>query len=494
MKECVLDAQNFGDFRTHGQSHAHGQCCFNWQASILYRQASCWIGKALINCRAREHNSLTAAIVSVHGRQIFDSRGRPTVEVEVQLVDGSTGRAAVPSGASTGRYEAHELRDGDFAAFEGLGVSRAVAHVNGELGRAIIGQDAQDQRQIDDLLRQTDGTADCHRLGANAVLGVSLATCRGAANYRRRPLYAYIAELAGVSAPVLPMPMVNILSGGAHAQNSMDFQDFLVIPAAAPTFGRSLQMIAAVRAAADRLMLRRGLTTLLADEGGLSPGCRSAREALDLLVEAIEQAGFRPGKDVAIAVDVAASELLEAPGRYRFEREDRTRSTGEMIDLMTDLAKFYPIVSIEDPLDQEDWNGWKQLTDGLPGIQIIGDDLFTTDPARIASGVSQGIANAVLVKVNQIGTLTAALEAISIARAAGYRCVISARSGETEDSFIADLAVGTASGQVKIGSFRSSERLSKYNQLIRIEESIGGSFAGREALPLGCSAPSPGAV
>jgi enolase len=428
---------------------------------------------------------LTSAIVSVHGRQIFDSRGRPTVEVEVRLTDGATGRASVPSGASTGRNEAHELRDGDYAVFEGFGVSRAVAHVNGELSRAIVGQDALGQRQIDALLRHTDGTPDCHRLGANAILGVSLAVCRAAAKHRRQALHAYIAELSQVSAPALPMPMVNILSGGAHARNGMDFQDFLVIPMAASTYSGSLQMVAAVRTAADRLMLQRGLTTLLADEGGLSPGCQSPRQALDLLVEAIAHAGFRPGEDLAIAIDVAASELLEAPGRYRFEREGRTRSTSEMVDLMADLARSYPILSIEDPLDQEDWSGWKQITDRLAGLQIIGDDLFTTDPARIESGVSHGIANAVLIKVNQIGTLTAALEAIAVARAAGYRCVISARSGETEDPFIADLAVGTACGQIKIGSLRGSERLSKYNQLIRIEESADVGFAGREVLAPG---------
>ena len=393
------------------------------------------------------------------------------MEVEIRLADGSSGRAAVPSGASTGRNEAHELRDGDSAAFEGRGVTLAVAHVNGEIGRAIVDRDAHDQAGIDAVLRQTDGTPDCHRLGANALLGTSLAVCRAAADHRQQPLYARIAELSGVSAPMLPMPMVNILSGGAHARNGMDLQDFLVIPVAARTYGESLHIVAAIRTAAEKLMLRRGLTTLLADEGGLSPGCRSARDALDLLVEAIALAGFRPRDEVAIALDVAASELLEAPGRYRFEREDRTRDTGEMIDMMGELANSYPILSIEDPLDQEDWSGWKRLTERLAGLQIIGDDLFTTNPARIALGISQGAANAVLVKVNQIGTLTAALEAISIARAAGYRCVISARSGETEDPFIADLAVGTASGQVKIGSFRSSERLAKYNQLLRIESS-----------------------
>ena len=292
---------------------------------------------------------MTTAIASVHGRQIFDSRGRPTVEVEVRLADGTSGRAAVPSGASTGRNEAHELRDGDSGAFEGRGVSRAVAHVNGELGRAIVGRDARDQAAIDALLRQTDGTPDCHRLGANAVLGTSLATCRAAADHCRRPLYAHIADLSGVSAPALPMPMVNILSGGAHARSGMDLQDFLVIPVAARTYSESLHIVAAVRTAAEQVMVRRGLTTLLADEGGLSPGCRSAREALDLLVEAIDLAGFVSGEEVAIALDVAASELLEAPGRYRFEREEKTRSTGEMIDLMGELASAYPILSIEYP-------------------------------------------------------------------------------------------------------------------------------------------------
>ena len=424
---------------------------------------------------------MTASIASVHGRQIFDSRGRPTVEVEVRLADGSTGWAAVPSGASTGRNEVHELRDGDASAFDGLGVLRAVSHVNSELGQAVLGKDALDQARLDALLRDVDGTAGYSRLGANAVLGVSLAACRAAAMHLRRPLFAHIADMGGIGAPLLPMPMVNILSGGAHARNGMDFQDFLVIPAAATTYGAAVHMVAAIRTAADRLMTARGLTTLLADEGGLSPGYRSAHEALNLLMEAIVEAGFVPGEHVAIALDVAASELLESPGLYRFKREGRTRNTDEMIELIAQLVSTYPIVSVEDPLDQEDWDGWKRLTHRLSNLQIVGDDLFTTNPARIRSGIAQGVANAVLVKVNQIGTLTAALEAIGTARAAGYRCVISARSGETEDPFIADLAVGTASGQIKIGSFRSSERLSKYNQLIRLEESVG-RFAGRDVL------------
>ena len=424
---------------------------------------------------------MTASIASVHGRQIFDSRGRPTVEVEVRLADGSTGWAAVPSGASTGRNEVHELRDGDASAFDGLGVLRAVSHVNSELGQAVLGKDALDQARLDALLRDVDGTAGYSRLGANAVLGVSLAACRAAALHLRRPLFTHIADMCGIGAPLLPMPMVNILSGGAHARNGMDFQDFLVIPAAATTYGAAVHMVAAIRTAADRLMTAHGLTTLLADEGGLSPGYRSAHEALNLLMEAIVEAGFVPGEHVAIALDVAASELLESPGLYRFKREGRTRNTDEMIELIAQLVSTYPIVSVEDPLDQEDWDGWKRLTHRLSNLQIVGDDLFTTNPARIRSGIAQGVANAVLVKVNQIGTLTAALEAIGTARAAGYRCVISARSGETEDPFIADLAVGTASGQIKIGSFRSSERLSKYNQLIRIEESVG-RFAGRDVL------------
>jgi enolase len=421
-------------------------------------------------------------IHALRARQVLDSRGRPTVEVDVELADGTLGRASVPSGASTGAAEAHELRDGDPARFGGLGVGRAVANVNREIAAALAGADVLDQAGLDARLVALDGTPQLARLGANAILGVSLAACRAAAGARRQPLYVRLAELsgAGAGAPSLPMPMVNILSGGLHAGRGMDVQDFLAIPASARSSIDAIAMIAAVRSAATELMARRGLSTLLADEGGLSPGFETGREALELMVEAIRHAGLEPGRDVTIAIDVAASALKAGvPGRYRLAREGREADTAAMIATMEEWVRDFPVVSIEDALDEEDWIGWRALTERLgAAVQLVGDDLFTTNPQRVGRGIAEGIANGVLIKLNQNGTLSGTLEVIRQARAAGYAPVVSARSGETEDPFIADLAVGTGAGQIKIGSLRCGERLAKYNQLLRIEEESGLPFAG----------------
>ncbi|MDX2546955.1 phosphopyruvate hydratase [Streptomyces sp. WI04-05B] len=425
-------------------------------------------------------------VQNLRARQILDSRGRPTVEVDITLDDGSFGRAAVPSGASTGSNEAHELRDGDPHAFGGLGVGRAVAHANGEIADAVRGRDAIDQRGIDALLRELDGTPRLARLGANAVLGTSLAVCRAAATATGRPLYRWIAELAGVDAPSLPMPMVNILSGGLHAGRGMDVQDFLAVPVGAATTGEAIHLVSRVRDAATRVMTARGLTTLLADEGGLSPGLRTGDEALALLVEAFEHAGLRPGTDIAIAIDVAAHSLFDpVGGDYVLAREGRRATAAEMTDMVAVWVRDYPVVSVEDALDEDDWSGWRELTERLGDrVRLIGDDFFTTDTGRLARGITEGCANGVLVKVNQNGTLSGTLDVVAAARAAGYAPVISARSGETEDSFIADLAVGTAAGQIKIGSVRCSDRLAKYNQLLRIAEDDSLPFAGPSELLL----------
>lgn len=413
-----------------------------------------------------------SVIRSVHGRQVFDSRGRPTVEVEVGLDNGQISRASVPSGASTGTHEAHELRDGDKACFDGLGVLSAVEHVDGEIATALRGRDVHDQRGADTLLRELDGTRTLSRLGANAVLGTSLAICRASAAAAGRPLYRRIAELAGVAEPTLPMPMVNILSGGLHAGRGMDVQDFLAVPVAATSVLEAIQLVSRVRAAATSVCAERDLPTLLADEGGLSPGCRTGRDALELLCASIERAGLTPGADIAIAIDVAATSLYDAAtGRYHLRREGRQASTAEMIETVASWVDDFPIVSVEDALDEEDWSGWQTLTERLGHrVHLIGDDLFTTNPHRLAQGIERGCANGVLIKVNQNGTLTGTLDVIAAATTAGYVPVVSARSGETEDDFLADLAVGTAAGQIKVGSLRSSERLAKYNQLVRIAE------------------------
>lgn len=424
-----------------------------------------------------------STIRTVHGRQIFDSRGRPTVEVDVVLDTGAMARASVPSGASTGTHEAHELRDGDRSVFDGLGVTAAVDHVNGEIASALRGHDADDQRAIDERLRDLDGTPTLSRLGANAVLGTSLAVCRASAVARGLPLYRRIAQLADAGEPVLPMPMVNILSGGLHAGRGMDVQDFLAIPISATSTLEAIQLTSRVRAAATTLCAKRGLPTLLADEGGLSPACRTGEEALELITQSIEAAGLEPGTDIAIAIDVAATSLYDSnAGDYHLRRQERHLSTVEMIDMVSSWVDRFAIVSIEDPLDEEDWDGWQTLTKRLGHrIRLIGDDLFTTNSQRLAKGIASGVANGVLVKVNQNGTLTGTLDVVAEARAAGYAPVVSARSGETEDDFLADLAVGTAAGQIKIGSVRNSERLAKYNQLVRIAED---STLGFSNLPM----------
>jgi enolase len=425
-------------------------------------------------------------IEGVHARQILDSRGRPTVEVDVTLDDGVLGRASVPSGASTGTHEAHERRDGDPGHYAGLGVRAAVRAVQDEISPALRGLDVTDQRGIDTVLRDLDGTDNLSRLGANAVLGTSLAVCRASALATRRPLYRRIAELAGVDTPVLPMPMVNILSGGLHAGRGMDVQDFLVVPVRSSGTAAALHAVARVRAAASDALAARGLPTLLADEGGLSPGCASGREALALMVEIIERAGLEPGRDCLIAIDVAAHSLVAADGRYALAREGVVRTTAEMIDMVEGWVEEFPIVSIEDALDEEDWTGWTELTGRIgQRVRLIGDDLFTTNVARLERGIAAYAANGILVKVNQNGTLSGTLDVIARARAAGYVPVVSARSGETEDDLLADLAVGTAAGQIKVGSLRCSDRLAKYNQLLRIAEDESLPFAPSPATLMG---------
>lgn len=424
-----------------------------------------------------------SAISAVRAREIFDSRGRPTVEADVVLSDGSFGRAAVPSGASTGRHEALELRDGDETRLEGRGVTRAVANVHEHLAPAVTGMDACDQEALDRRQAELDGTPNLGRLGANAVLAVSMAACRAAANHRRIPLHEHIAGLAGTR-PTMPLPMVNILSGGAHAGRGMDFQDFLAVPVGARDTMEALIMVLDIRAAANRVAARRGLPVLLADEGGLSPGLRTAEAALDLMMEVFREAGKEPGRDVAIAIDVASSELWDAQaGRYRFACEGVDRNPAEMRALVRSIRSAYPVVSIEDPLDQEAWDDWPALMREMGDTQIVGDDFFVTNAARIRRGHAAGAANSVLIKLNQNGTVSGALAAIAAARSCGFTTVVSARSGETEDCFMSDLAVGTGAGQIKVGSVRASERMSKYNQLIRIAEAGGIDYAGRGALP-----------
>ena len=422
---------------------------------------------------------MTTRISAIHARQILDSRGRPTVETEVTLANGVTARASAPSGASTGKAEAVELRDGG-TAWEGRGVSSAIANVKGEITRLLLGRDSMDQQGIDAAMRELDGTANLARLGGNAVLSVSLAVVRASAFAQRQPLWRRFAELAGTE-PSMPLTMVNILSGGLHAGRGMDVQDFLAIPVGANSYSEALDWICRVRVQAAKLCAVRGLPTLLADEGGLSPGFETSEEALDLMVEAFEKAGLEPGKDVAIALDIASSSLFDGMGGYVFRRQGRTYNATEMIEMQASWVEKYPIISIEDGLDEEDWGHWPEMTRRLSRIQLVGDDLFATQPDRIQRAIDTGIANSALIKVNQNGTLSGALAAIRMARAAGYATVISARSGETEDDFLADLAVGVAGGQVKIGSVRNSERQAKYNQLLRIEEA-GLPWSGASGL------------
>jgi enolase len=420
-----------------------------------------------------------SAIEKVHARQILDSRGNPTVEVELVLRSGVAGRAAVPSGASTGEFEATELRDGG-DAYGGKGVTHAVANVNGEIAEAVHGRDATDQGALDRALVELDGTTNKARLGANAILGVSLAAAHAAAAEEGLPLWRY---LGGEAAHVLPVPMMNVLNGGAHADNSVDFQEFMVVPVGAPTFSEALRVGAEVFHALKRTLHDRGLGGGVGDEGGFAPNLGSNEEALQMLVAGIEAAGYVPGDDVAIALDPAVSEIF-ADGAYVLEHEGRTLSAAELAEYWAELAGRYPIVSIEDGMDEEDWAGWRALTERLgERVQLVGDDLFVTNTDRLRRGIESGVANSILVKVNQIGTLTETLDAIRAAREAGYTAVMSHRSGETEDVTIADLAVATGCGQIKTGAPSRSDRVAKYNQLLRIEEQLGAdaTYPGRGA-------------
>ena len=417
------------------------------------------------------------AIIDLHGREILDSRGNPTVEVDVLLEDGSFGRAAVPSGASTGAHEAVELRDGDKQRFLGKGVLKAVDAVNTEIADAILGVDAEDQRDIDLALMELDGTTNKARLGANAILGTSLAVSKAAANARGLPLYAY---LGGVAAHRLPVPMMNIINGGEHADNPIDIQEFMIMPCGAESIAEAVRWGAEIFHTLKKSLAEKGLSTAVGDEGGFAPDLASTRAALDFIMASIEQAGFKPGSDVALALDCASTEFF-ADGRYDMAGEGTSLSPTEMADYLTELCNDYPIRSIEDGMGEDDFEGWKALTEKIGDkVQLVGDDLFVTNPERLAMGIEKGLANSLLVKVNQIGTLTETLEAVEMAHRAGYTSVMSHRSGETEDATIADLAVATNCGQIKTGSLARSDRLAKYNQLIRIEEELGNSavFAG----------------
>ncbi len=417
------------------------------------------------------------AIIDIHGREILDSRGNPTVEVDVLLDDGSFGRAAVPSGASTGAHEAVELRDGDKKRYLGKGVLKAVAAVNGELSDRLLGLDAEDQRDVDLAMIELDGTENKARLGANAILGVSLAVAKAAANARGLPLYSYIG---GVSAHVLPVPMMNIINGGEHADNPIDFQEFMVMPAGAPSLAEAARWGAEIFHTLKKGLHDKGLATAVGDEGGFAPNLASTRDALDFIMKSVEQAGFKPGKDVVLALDCAATEFFKK-GKYEISGEGLSLSPVEMADYLAKLCDDYPIRSIEDGMSEDDFEGWKAITDKVGHkVQLVGDDLFVTNPKRLTMGIGKGLANSLLVKVNQIGTLTETLEAVSIAQRAGYTAVMSHRSGETEDATIADLAVATNCGQIKTGSLARSDRLAKYNQLIRIEEELGDAavYAG----------------
>jgi enolase 1/2/3 len=423
-----------------------------------------------------------SAIAAVRARQIFDSRGNPTVEVDVVLDSGALGRAAVPSGASTGRFEAVELRDGDPGAHLGKGVAKAVDNVNGVLGAALRGNDAADQRGIDRLLVELDGTENKGRLGANALLGCSLATAKAAAADAEVPLWRWVG---GEDAHVLPVPLMNVVNGGAHADNGLDFQEFMIVPVGASSFSEALRIGSEVFHWLKTLLHERGLATAVGDEGGFAPDLRGTEPAIAATLEAAEKAGHRDR--IAIALDAASTELFQ-DGAYRFEREGCSRSTGEMIELYADLCDRFPIVSIEDPLAEDEWDAWEELTRQLGGrVQLVGDDLFVTNERRLARGIREHVANAILVKLNQIGTLSETLDAIGLAARSGYATVISHRSGETEDTTIADLAVAVNAGQIKTGAPSRTDRVAKYNQLLRIEESLGarGSYPGYAAFAQG---------
>ncbi len=424
-----------------------------------------------------------SAIASIHARQILDSRGNPTVEVEIVLESGTRGLAAVPSGASTGEFEAVELRDGG-DAWAGKGVGKAVAHVNGEIAKALGGAQIAEQGALDETMIELDGTPNKGRLGANAILGVSLAAAKAAAADSEQPFYRYVAELYGGGEPtILPVPMMNVLNGGAHADNSVDFQEFMVVPAGSSSFSECLRVGTEVFHALKKSLASSGLSTAGGDEGGFAPDLDSNEAALQAVLTGIEAAGYEPGSDVYIALDPATSELYE-DGAYDLEHEGRKLSSEEIAAYWEDVCSRYPIVSLEDGMDEEDWAGWKHLTERIGDrVQLVGDDLFVTNPERLRRGIAGGVGNSILVKVNQIGTLTETLEAIRIARDAGYTTVISHRSGETEDTTIADLAVGTRAGQIKTGAPSRSDRVAKYNRLLRIEEELGpaAEFPGLQA-------------
>jgi enolase len=426
-----------------------------------------------------------SVVEDVHARQILDSRGNPTIEVDLRLANGATGRASVPSGASTGTREALELRDGE-GAFGGKGVTRAVANVNGEIADAVRGRKVSDQRALDDALIGLDGTDDKSRLGANALLGVSMAAARAAASAAGEPLWRH---LGGDQAHLLPVPAMNVLNGGVHAENPIDFQEFMIAPVGAGSFTEAVRMGAEVYQQLKVTLRQRGLSGGVGDEGGFAPQLESNEAPLELLVTAIEAAGYSPGNDVAICLDPAASEFYR-DGRYELAGEGRSLSSQEMIELWEDISERYPLLFLEDGMAENDWDGWKQLTDLLGHrLQLVGDDIFVTNPAILRKGVERGVANSVLIKLNQIGTLTETLDTIALAHDAGYQCVISHRSGETEDTFIADLAVATGVGQIKTGAPARSERVAKYNQLLRIEEELGdrARYAGHDTIKLGAS-------
>lgn len=426
---------------------------------------------------------MTLAIQSIRGRQILDSRGRPTVEADVTLEGGAWGRASVPSGASTGSAEAHELRDGDPHNHAGLSVLQAVAHVNGAIAKALHGADARDQHTLDRTLVNLDGTPQLSRLGANAILAVSIAAARASAAALGQSLFERVQTLAGHPDLSMPVPMVNILSGGLHAGRGMDVQDFLAMPVRARSMADAIHILSRVRNAATEEARARGLPTLLADEGGISPGLASGRDALDMMMRIIERAGLKPAEDIVIAIDVAATALQDPQGGYALRREGRHASSVDMIDMLAQWVEHYPVVSIEDGLGEEDWSAWAALTRRLgQRVQLVGDDLFTTHPQRLERGVQAQVGNGVLVKANQNGTLSGTIALIAQAKAAGYATIVSARSGETEDTFMSDLAVGTGAGQIKIGSLRTSSTVAKYNQLLRIEEACGAPYRGLSAL------------
>jgi len=424
-----------------------------------------------------------ARIIKVIGREILDSRGNPTVEADVILDDGSVGRAAVPSGASTGVHEAVELRDGDKKRYLGKGTRKAAQQIGKEIAKAIEGMEAALQEEIDMKMIKLDGTKNKGRLGANSILAVSMAVARAAAQSQRTPLYRY---LGGVSASVLPVPMMNILNGGAHADNSVDFQEFMVSPFGAPSFTEALRMGAEVFHTLKAVLKKKGYSTAVGDEGGFAPNLKSNDEAIEVILEAVGQAGYKAGKDIGLALDPAASEFYDSQKKaYIFKKSDKSKhSSTDMVEFWTGWVRQYPIISIEDGMAEDDWKGWKLLTDSLgKEIQLVGDDLFVTNTERLARGIREGIANSILIKVNQIGSLTETMQAMQMAANAGYTSMVSHRSGETEDTFIADLVVATGAGQVKTGSASRTDRIAKYNQLLRIEEELGSSarFAGKGA-------------